>query len=353
MTLEAKTVLKNKFWIVEQQGEKIATIQAVEDGGFVYASFNERKRYPTIKLLSKEHNVVFDEPAKKSKTVVEHEVHGYPTNCKPWNVLYDVKNLQYNTAQIEYEFKTFEWKHSDNKSDNILFYPDKINIDDKTYKLKIEDMNTVFKPDDKSNNLLLYNIDEDNIDNSNKEKDLILTNLQNYLKHEFTVNDKKLEFKDLLYKRYSNISDDSISSNFNTKKSNFLEEYSVIRHIKVYASGRQWKRIKKTTETETGTETETEIKNITDIWYEFLLLDAHDRQNSDAGSKKTKLQQEINKYNDTLPDNMQLIKMENTDLLNLLKQKGAGVNIDDFDFGLSQNELDNLNIDYIYTVIII
>ena len=92
MTLEAKTVLKNKFWIVEQQGEKIATIQAVEDGGFVYASSNERKRYPTIKLLSKERNVVFEEPAKKSKTVVEHEVHGYPTNCKPWNVLYDVKH---------------------------------------------------------------------------------------------------------------------------------------------------------------------------------------------------------------------------------------------------------------------
>ena len=92
MTLEAKTVLKNKFWIVEHQGEKIATIQAVEDGGFVYASSNERKRYPTIKLLSKERNVVFEEPAKKSKTVVEHEVHGYPTNCKPWNVLYDVKH---------------------------------------------------------------------------------------------------------------------------------------------------------------------------------------------------------------------------------------------------------------------
>ena len=92
MTLEAKTVLKNKFWIVEQRGEKIATIQAVEDGGFVYASSNERKRYPTIKLLSKERNVVFDEPAKKSKTIVEHEVHGYPTNCKPWNVLYDVKH---------------------------------------------------------------------------------------------------------------------------------------------------------------------------------------------------------------------------------------------------------------------
>lgn len=92
MTLEAKTVLKDKYWIVEQHGQKIATIQAIEEGGFVYASPDERKRYPTIKLLSKEHNIVFEQPIKVPKVPVEHEVYGYPVNCKPWNVLYDVKH---------------------------------------------------------------------------------------------------------------------------------------------------------------------------------------------------------------------------------------------------------------------
>ena len=92
MTLEAKTVLKDKYWIVEHSGEKIAIIQAIEEGGFVYASESERKRYPTIKLLSKEHNIVFAKDPAKSKSAGDHEIYGYPTNCKPWNVLYDVKH---------------------------------------------------------------------------------------------------------------------------------------------------------------------------------------------------------------------------------------------------------------------
>ena len=32
MTIEARPVVKNKYWIVEKDGEKIATIQAANDG---------------------------------------------------------------------------------------------------------------------------------------------------------------------------------------------------------------------------------------------------------------------------------------------------------------------------------
>ena len=92
MTLEAKTILKDKYWIVENSGERIAIIQAIDEGGYVYASELERKRYPTIKLLSKAHNISFTKESAKSKTAIEHEIYGYPTNCKPWNVLYDVKH---------------------------------------------------------------------------------------------------------------------------------------------------------------------------------------------------------------------------------------------------------------------
>lgn len=92
MTLEAKTILKDKYWIVENSGERIAIIQAIDEGGYVYASESERKRYPTIKLLSKEHNISFTKEPAKSKSTVDHEIYGYPTNCKPWNVLYDVKH---------------------------------------------------------------------------------------------------------------------------------------------------------------------------------------------------------------------------------------------------------------------
>lgn len=91
--LLAKPVLKNKFWIVENHGEKIATIQMIEDGSVVYVSPTERKKYASIKVLSREHNILFDRVDKKTKsTVQEYEAHGYPVSSKPWNVLYDVKH---------------------------------------------------------------------------------------------------------------------------------------------------------------------------------------------------------------------------------------------------------------------
>jgi hypothetical protein len=91
--LIAKPVIKNKFWIVEDQGNKIATIQAIEEGGFVYVQNEARQRYASIKLLTKEHNITIDTGLKKEKAIaVEYQVHDVPVKGKPWNVLYDVKH---------------------------------------------------------------------------------------------------------------------------------------------------------------------------------------------------------------------------------------------------------------------
>jgi len=86
----AKPVVKNKFWIVEEDGHKIATIQAVEEGGFVYVHNNEREPFPTIKLLTKKYNIEFVKAEKLSKAET-HEVYGYPCSNKPHNEIYDVQ----------------------------------------------------------------------------------------------------------------------------------------------------------------------------------------------------------------------------------------------------------------------
>lgn len=93
--LIAKPILKNKYWIVESHGNKVGTIQAIDDeGGFVFVHDDARERFPTIKLLSKSHNIVFDPSAsKKEKSQADlHEVYGYPVTNKPWNSLWDVKH---------------------------------------------------------------------------------------------------------------------------------------------------------------------------------------------------------------------------------------------------------------------
>jgi hypothetical protein len=87
--LKAKPVVKNKFWIVEQNGEKIATIQAVEDGSFVFVQEDQRQLYPSVKSIKNKLNIVFDK-SSKDKTEVTNDVYGFPASTSTHNCLFDV-----------------------------------------------------------------------------------------------------------------------------------------------------------------------------------------------------------------------------------------------------------------------
>lgn len=90
MALIAKPVVKNKFWIVENDGEKIATIQK-NSAGVTLVSNNQRQFFENLKKLGAEVNVVFDNTPPKPKIKKSFDINGYPTCCVPHNVLYDVK----------------------------------------------------------------------------------------------------------------------------------------------------------------------------------------------------------------------------------------------------------------------
>ena len=88
----AKPVVKNKFWIVEEDGNKIATIQAVEEGGFAYVYNEQREIFPTIKLLSNRYNIEFVKAEKPVKEKLEvYDVYGFPTPNRPHNEVLDVQ----------------------------------------------------------------------------------------------------------------------------------------------------------------------------------------------------------------------------------------------------------------------
>lgn len=89
--LKARPVVKDKFWIVEDGEKKVATIQAVEEGGYVYVHNDRRERFPSVRLLKKQHNIEFVKTARaKKEKAVEYQVHGWPTSHQPYNPLYDV-----------------------------------------------------------------------------------------------------------------------------------------------------------------------------------------------------------------------------------------------------------------------
>lgn len=87
--LKALPVVKNKFWIVERDGEKIATIQAVDEGGFVFVDKEKRQPYASVRSIKNKLNIVFDKPGKP-KQEASNEVYGFPTSTKAYNCLYDV-----------------------------------------------------------------------------------------------------------------------------------------------------------------------------------------------------------------------------------------------------------------------
>lgn len=88
----AKPVVKNKFWIVEDHGTKVGTIQAIDEGGYAYVHNDEREVFPSIKLLSKKYNIEFVKAEKPKRAEADtHEVYGFPTNTRPHNEVLDVQ----------------------------------------------------------------------------------------------------------------------------------------------------------------------------------------------------------------------------------------------------------------------
>jgi hypothetical protein len=73
--LKAKTVIEDKFWIVEQNGSKIGTLKSTENGYILYNNHN-------CKEIAYEDLTEFVIEEKKSKTFVNDVVYGYPANTE-------------------------------------------------------------------------------------------------------------------------------------------------------------------------------------------------------------------------------------------------------------------------------
>jgi hypothetical protein len=89
MTIQAKPIVKNKYWIVEDDGRKIGTVQAADDG-VVLVQDNHRLKYPSIKVLGTAHNIRFVS-GQRTQTRSVDSVYDYPSRGTPYNAIYDLK----------------------------------------------------------------------------------------------------------------------------------------------------------------------------------------------------------------------------------------------------------------------
>ena len=91
--LRAKPVIDGKFWIVEQDGEKVGTLHKKENNKFILSGNEGQsffgKKEELIKAFGKD---FFGTKIKTTVSAVEvQEVYGYPTNCYPHNPMYNVQ----------------------------------------------------------------------------------------------------------------------------------------------------------------------------------------------------------------------------------------------------------------------
>lgn len=91
--IHAKPIVDGKYWIVEQDGEKIATLQKKENNKFILSNTYGEIIFDKKEELTKEFGTDFflNNNKVKVSTANVKEVHGYPTSCKPYNAMYDVR----------------------------------------------------------------------------------------------------------------------------------------------------------------------------------------------------------------------------------------------------------------------
>jgi hypothetical protein len=91
--LHAKPIVDGKFWIVEQNGEKVATLHKKENNKFILSSTSGEVMFNKKQDITKQFGDDFFLTSSKVKVVnlEPKECHGYPTSCTPYNDMYDVR----------------------------------------------------------------------------------------------------------------------------------------------------------------------------------------------------------------------------------------------------------------------
>ena len=89
MTLIAKPIVDNQYWILQQDNQKIGNIQAGPDG-YQVTILDQVSNYKTIPMVRKKARIQFV-PAEKVSKPVNDQVHGYDTGCRAFNGMWNVQ----------------------------------------------------------------------------------------------------------------------------------------------------------------------------------------------------------------------------------------------------------------------
>jgi len=90
MEFVAKPVLEDKFWILEDNGQKVGTIRSNENGVTLQVG-SENQTFKALEELTQKISVSFSGKELDKKEKVEYDVHGYFCKTRPFNSIFDLK----------------------------------------------------------------------------------------------------------------------------------------------------------------------------------------------------------------------------------------------------------------------
>ena len=89
--IKAKPILKNKFWIIENNGERIGTLSKQEDKRLMYSCATGTEYFTDTKSFNSFIGGVSWDKASISDGSSTKEIHGFNTSTSPFNVMYNVQ----------------------------------------------------------------------------------------------------------------------------------------------------------------------------------------------------------------------------------------------------------------------
>ena len=91
MTLIAKPVIDRKYWILQEDNQKVGNVEACDGGYQVKINNQIVAQYKTIKMVEQRVHVHFEAPLKNKTKPITNLVHGYPVAGRVHNPMWDVQ----------------------------------------------------------------------------------------------------------------------------------------------------------------------------------------------------------------------------------------------------------------------
>lgn len=131
--IHAKPIIDDKFWIVEKDGDKIATLQKQENNKFILSNIDGEIKFDKKEEIIETFGSSFFLPQNTLPVNIfeDMECHGYPTKTKPYNSVYDVrKKLPMFTKQPTSKcYHCAGWYVIKLKSWSLVFCPKLITVE--------------------------------------------------------------------------------------------------------------------------------------------------------------------------------------------------------------------------------